>query len=70
MTFAELMGVSAAVLWALHWWPVGWMLGEWRELMRTHTGPVRLTAEAAGFVLGWVAVVALPLWVLALVRAG
>jgi hypothetical protein len=49
---------------------IGWMLGEWRERMRPHTGWARTIAEVGGFLLAWVALVVLPLWVLALVRAG
>jgi hypothetical protein len=49
---------------------LGYLLGEWQEHMRPHTGWVRTTAEVAGFMLAWVGLVALPLWVLSLVRVG
>jgi hypothetical protein len=49
---------------------IGWMLGEWRELMRPHTGRVRTVAEAIAFLLAWAVLLALPLWVLSLIRAG
>jgi hypothetical protein len=49
----------------------GWLFGEWFNRLRPHDGRwVRTGTELAGVVCGLVGFVALPLWALALVRAG
>ena len=68
--FGAWAGVGAFVAGGLAGLVVGWLLVEWMNHLRPHTGWARTTAELGGILLGWLAFAALPLWVLALVRGG
>jgi len=92
VTLQELLALLAAAIWALLWWPVGYVFGWWQGLAATGVGGfaglvlgflymewlnssgvpagrLRVAAEVTAALLGLVAFIALPLWVLSLVRA-
>jgi hypothetical protein len=62
-------GASAFVIGGLAGLLVGFMLMEWINRLRPHPNWVRTSAVFVGVLIGMIAYVGIPLWVLSLVRS-